>query len=69
MEEGRSDFNILTGTLIGKRPLGRTLHRWEDYIRVDLKEVGINTRNLVDSSQDSEYWSTLVNAASNLRVP
>ena len=61
MEESRSPFKILTGTLTGKRPLGRPRRRWEDNIRIDLKEVGINTRNWVDSA--------LVNAALNLRVP
>ena len=32
----------------GKRPLGRPRRRWEDNIRMDLKEVGIDTRNWVD---------------------
>ena len=45
IEEGRSAFKILTGTPAGKRPSGRPRHRWEDNIRKDLKEVGINTRN------------------------
>ena len=44
MEEDRSAFNILTGTPTGKRPLGRPKCRWEDYMRMDLKEIGINTR-------------------------
>ena len=45
MEEGRSAFKILTSTLIGKRALGRPRSRWKDNIRMDLKEIGINTRN------------------------
>ena len=45
MEEGRSAFKILTGTPAGKSPLGRPRHRWEDNIRMDLKEIGIITRN------------------------
>ena len=53
----------------GKSPLGRPRRICEDNIRMDLKEIGINTRNLVDSSQDRDYWSVLVNAALNLRVP
>ena len=52
MEENRSIFRILTGTLTGKRPLGRNRRRWEGNIRMDLKEIGINTRNWVDSAQD-----------------
>ena len=48
MEQNRSTFKILTGTLTGKRPLGRSRHRLEDNIRMDLKEIGINTRNWVD---------------------
>ena len=38
-EEGRSAFKILTGTPAGKRPLGRPSCRWEDNIRMDLKEI------------------------------
>ena len=45
MEEGRSAFNILTGTPTGKRPLGRPWCRWKDNIRIDVKEIGINVRN------------------------
>ena len=65
MEEGRSVFKILIGKTIGKRPLGRPRRRWEDNIRTDLKEIGINTRNCVDSTQDRDYWRVLVNAALN----
>ena len=69
MEEGRSAFKILTGKPIGKRPLGKPRRRWEDNIRMDLEEIGINAGNWVDSAQDRDYWRTLVNAALNLRVP
>ena len=64
MKEGRSTFKILTGN----RSLERPRHRWEDNIRMNLKEIGINTRNSVDSSQESDYWRELVNARLNLRV-
>jgi hypothetical protein len=53
----------------GKRPLGRPRRRWEDNIRMDLKEIGINTRNWVNSAQDRDYWRALVNAALNLWGP
>ena len=45
MEEGRSAFKILTGTPTGKRPSGRPRRRWEDNIRMDLPEIGINAGN------------------------
>ena len=69
MEEGRSTFKILAGKPIGKRPLGRPRRRWEDNIRMDLDEIGINAGNWVDSAQDRNYWRALVNAELNLRVP
>ena len=49
--------------------MGRPRRRWEDNIRMDLEEIGINAENWVDSAQDTNYWRALVNAALNLRVP
>ena len=69
MEEGSSVFKILTGKPTGKRPLGRPRPRWEDNIRMDLEEIGINAGTWVGSAQDRHYWRALVNAALNLRVP
>ena len=69
MEEGRDAFQILTGKPTGKRSLRRPRRRWEDNTRMDLKEIGINTRNWVDSAQDRNYWRAIVSAALNLRVP
>ena len=69
MEEGRSAFKILTAEPTGKRPLGGPRHRWEDDIRTDLKQIGMNKRNWVDSAQDRDYWRALVNAALNQRIP
>ena len=39
MEKGRSALKISTGTPMGKRPLVRPSRRWEDNIRIDLKEI------------------------------
>ena len=68
MEEGKSAFKIITGKPT-KRPLGRPRRRWEDNIKMDLEEIGINAGNWVDLAQDRNYWRALVNAALNLRVP
>ena len=61
-EEGTSSFKIITGKPTGKRPLEMPRRRWEDHIRMDLKEIGINTRHWID------YCKAVVNAALNLRV-
>ena len=47
----------------------KSRRRWDDNIRMDLKAIGINTRNWVDSAQDRDYWRALANAALDLRVP
>ena len=36
---------------------------------MDLKEIGITTRNWVDSTQNREYWRALVNATFNCSCP
>jgi hypothetical protein len=69
MEEGRCTFKILTGTPTGKKLLGGPRGRWKDDIRMNIKEIGINTRNWVDSAHDRDYWSALVNTALSHRVP
>ena len=43
---------MLTGKPTGKRPLGRPRRRWDDNIRMDLEEIGINVGNWVNSAQD-----------------
>ena len=47
---------MLTVITTGKRPLGTPRRKWDDNIRMDHKEIGINTRNWVDSAQDRDYW-------------
>jgi hypothetical protein len=48
MEEGRGAFKMLTSKPTGNSLLGRPRRRWEDDVRMDLKEIGVNTRNWVD---------------------
>ena len=68
MEEGRSALKCCTGKPTGKRPLGRPRHRREDIIKMEFKEIVINSRNFVDSAQERNYWKSLMYAAFNLRV-
>jgi hypothetical protein len=45
MGEGRGVYRVLVGRPEGKRPLGRPRHRWEDYIKMDVREIGIDGEN------------------------
>ena len=45
------------------------MRRWEDNIRIDLKEIGVSPKTWAHSIQKRDYWRFLVNADLNLRVP
>ena len=60
---------MLTGKPTGKAPLGRPRHRWEDNIRMDLKEMDVSGKNWVDSDKERDYWRAHVNVASIFWVP
>ena len=68
MEDCRVAFKNLIGKPTGKRSSERPRRTW-DNIRMDLKEIGVNTRNWVDLVQDRDYYRPIVNAELNLRVP
>ena len=53
----------------GKRPLGRTSHRWVDNIKMDLQEVGFGGMDWIELAPDRDRWQALVNAVMNLWVP
>jgi len=59
---------ILVGKPERKRPLGRPRHRWEDNIKMDLREVGVGG-DWMELAQDRDRWRALVNMVMNLRVP
>jgi hypothetical protein len=69
MEEGRGVYRVLVGRPKGERPLGRPGRRWEDDIKVDLREIGIDGANWIQPARDRVQWSTFVNTVMNLRIP
>ena len=68
MGEGRDVHSVLVGKQDGKRPLGRPRRRWEDNIKMDLREVG-RGGDWMELAQDRDRWRALVNTVMNLRVP
>jgi hypothetical protein len=69
MGEGRDVYMILVGRPEGKRPLRRPRRRWEDNIKLDLREIGIDGANWIQLAQDRVQWQACVNTVMNLRVP
>jgi hypothetical protein len=69
MGEGRGVYRVLVGRPKGKRPLGRPTRRWEDNIKIDLREIWINGANWIRLAQDRVQWRAFVNTVMNLWVP
>jgi hypothetical protein len=69
MGEGRGVHRVLVGRPEGKRPLGRPRRRWEDNIRMDLREVGCGCVDWMELAQDRDRWCALVSAVMNLHIP
>jgi hypothetical protein len=68
MGEERNVYRILMGKPEGKRRLGRPRRRWEDGIRMDLREIGLGSVDWIQFAQDRDRWRALVNTVMNLRV-
>jgi len=62
-------YRVLVGKPEGKRPLGRPRRRWEDNIKMDLREVGGGCGDWMKLAQDRDRWRALVNTVMNFRVP
>jgi hypothetical protein len=58
----------LVGKPEGKRPLGRPRRRWEDGIRMGLREIGLEGVDWIRLAQDRGRWRAVVSAMMNLRV-
>jgi len=68
MREGRGVHRVLVEKPEGRRPLGRPTRRWEDNIRMYLREVGCGCVDWMELAQDRDSWRELVSAVMNLRV-
>jgi hypothetical protein len=68
MGEERKVYKVLVGKPEGKSPLGRPRHRWEDRIRIDLREIVSGCVDWIRLAQDRDRWWAAVSVATNLRV-
>ena len=68
MEQFRNAYRVLVRKPEGKRPLGRLRHRWEDNIKMDLREVGCDPRDWKALVEDRDQWRAYVRAVMNLQV-
>jgi hypothetical protein len=68
MGEKRNAYRILVGKPEGKRPQGRLRRRWENNVKMYLREIGRGAMDWSDLAQDMDQWCTFVNTAMNFRV-
>jgi hypothetical protein len=61
MGEERKVYKVLVGKPEGKRPLGRQRRRWEDGIRMDLREIGLGDVDWIRLAQDRDRWRVVMN--------
>jgi hypothetical protein len=69
MGEGRCVYRVLVRRPEGKRPLGRPRHRWENNIKKDIVETGIDGGSWIRLAQDRVQWRAFVNTVMKLWVP
>ena len=70
MEESRSAYRVFVGRPEGKRPLLRLRRRWEDNIKMDLREVGFVAGNWIDLTEDRDLRRAyIIRTVMNLRIP
>ncbi|KDR12742.1 hypothetical protein L798_12539 [Zootermopsis nevadensis] len=67
MDGTRDVHQVLVWKPVGKRPLGRPRRRWEDNLRRDLWEIGVEG-DWILLAQDRVRWKALVNSVMNLWV-
>ena len=69
MGKGRGVYRVLVGKPEGKRPLGRPRCRWEDNIKMDLREVGGGGGDWMELAQDTDRLRALVGTVRKLQFP
>jgi hypothetical protein len=69
MGERRGVYRVLIGRPEGKRPVGRPTRRWEDNIKMDLRETWIDEANWIQLAQDRVQWWAFISTVMNVRVP
>jgi hypothetical protein len=68
MAEERKVYKVLVGKPEGKRPLEGPRRRWEDGIRMVLRETGLGGVDWIRLAQDRDQWRAVVSAVMNLQV-
>jgi hypothetical protein len=65
----RNAYRLLVGKSEGKRPLERRRRRWEDNIKIDLRDIEWGSMDLIHLSQNRDRWRAVVKTVTNLWVP
>jgi len=69
MGEKRNAYKIFVGKPEGKRSRGRSWRRWEDNIRIDLREIEWEDVDWMHLSQDRDQRQAVVNTVMNSQAP
>jgi hypothetical protein len=65
----RNTYRTFVGKPERKRRLRTRRHKWEDNIKMNVREIGWGGMDWIDLAQDRDQWRALVNTVTNLRVP
>jgi len=68
-DRNKKCIKILVVKPEGRRPLGRSGHRWEDNIRMDLREIGCEGVDWMHLAEGRDQWQALVKTVMNCQVP
>jgi hypothetical protein len=69
MGKKRNSYRVMVGKPERKGPLGRPRHRWEDSIKMDLRDIGRGGMDWIDLAQDRDQWRVLMDTVTKMRVP